>query len=82
MNAMCFPGMAGLPVLPWDLLRQNSRNFLFLHRITVSGFTMISSVAQSLQTFESSERENPQPCHPVEPPEDNQIERLHDHDHK
>jgi hypothetical protein len=29
-----------------------------------------------------SERENPEPCHPVEPPEDNQIETLYDHEHK
>ena len=34
---MCSLGIAGLPHLPWDFLHQYSRNFLFLHRITVSG---------------------------------------------
>ena len=29
-----------------------------------------------------SEREDPEPSHPVEPQKDNQIERLYDHDHK
>jgi hypothetical protein len=49
---------SGLPNLPWDFLRQNARNFLFLHLITVSGVTMISSDAQSLQTFESNDQNN------------------------
>ena len=54
MNAICSLGIAGLPVLPRDFLRQNSRNFFFLHRITVSGLTRFSSEVQSLQTFESN----------------------------
>jgi hypothetical protein len=36
-------GIDDLPNLPWDFRRQNSRNFLSLHRITVSGLTRISS---------------------------------------
>ena len=58
MKSICSLGIAGLPNLPWDFHRQNSRNFLFLHQITVSGFTMISSDAQSLQTFESKDQNN------------------------
>ncbi len=56
MKSMCSLGIAGLPDLPWDFFRQNSRNFLFLHLITVSGFTRISSDAQSLQTFDSNDQ--------------------------
>ena len=56
MNSMCSLGIAGLPVLPWDLLRQNSRNFFFLHRITVSGRTRISSEGQPLQILESNDQ--------------------------
>jgi hypothetical protein len=40
----------------WDFLRQNSRNSLSLHRVTVSGLTRISSDLQSLQTFESNDQ--------------------------
>jgi hypothetical protein len=53
---MCSLGIAGLPVLPWDFLRQNSRNFVFLHRITVSGLTRISSERQSFQILESNDQ--------------------------
>jgi hypothetical protein len=56
MKSVCSLGMAGLPDLPWDYRRQNSRNFLSLHRITVSGLTRISSDAQSLQIFESNDQ--------------------------
>ena len=56
MNSICSLGIAGLPDLPWDFLRQNSRNFLFLHRITVSGLTRISSEGQSFQTLESNDQ--------------------------
>ena len=53
--------MAGLPGLPWDLRRQNSLNFLSLQRITVSGFTMISSDFQSLQTLEINDQNSRSP---------------------
>jgi len=49
-------GIAGLPDLPWDLLHQNSRNFLSLHRITVSGLARISSDAQSLHILHSNDQ--------------------------
>ena len=52
MKSMCFLGMAGRPTLLCDFLHQNSRNFRFLHRITVSGLTRISSDRQSLHTLE------------------------------
>ena len=55
---LCPSGIAGLPNLPLDFLRQNSRNFLVLHRITVSGFTRTSSDAQPLQTLESNDQNN------------------------
>ncbi len=51
---MCSLGMAGLPGLFWDFLRQNSQNFLSRHRITVSGFARINSDLQSLQILESN----------------------------
>jgi len=54
MKLMCSFAIAGLPDLPWDFLRQKSRNFLSLHRITVSGLTRISSDVQSLQIFDSN----------------------------
>ena len=53
---MCSLGIAGLPDLPWDFLHQNSRNFLSLHRITVSGLTRISSDVQSIQIFDSNDQ--------------------------
>ena len=53
---MCSLGIAGLPDLPWDFLRQNSRNFLSLHRTTVSGLTRISSDVQSLQILDSNDQ--------------------------
>jgi len=56
MKSMCSLGMAALPGLFWDFFRQNSRNFLSRHRITVSGFTRINSDLQSLQIFESSDQ--------------------------
>jgi len=56
MKSMCSLGIAGLPDLPWDFLRQNSRNFLSLHRITVSGLTRISSDVQSLQVLDSNDQ--------------------------
>ncbi len=51
-----FLGIAGLPALPWDFLRQKSRNCLFLQRITVLGFTRISSDIQSRQSFEINDQ--------------------------
>src|SRR5512136_2360100 len=54
MKSMCSLGIAGLPDLPWDFLHQNWQNFLFRHRITVSGLTRISSDVQSPQIFESN----------------------------
>lgn len=54
---MCFLGMAGLPTL-FDCLRQNSRNFRFLHRITVSGRTRINSERQSFQTLEIKDQKS------------------------
>jgi hypothetical protein len=56
MKSMCSLAMAGLPDLPWDFPRQNSRNFQSLHRITVSGFTRISSDLQSRQIFETKDQ--------------------------
>ena len=56
MKSMCSLGIAGLPDLPWDFLRQNSRNFLSLHRTTVSGLTRISSDVQSLQILDSNDQ--------------------------
>ena len=61
MKSMCSLGMAGLPDLPRDFPRQNSRNFLSLHRITVSGLTRINSDAQSLQIFESKDQNSRSP---------------------
>jgi len=61
MKSKCSLGMAGLPDLPWDFPRQNSRNLLFLHRITVSGLTRINSDAQSLQIFESKDQNSRSP---------------------
>ena len=52
MNSMCFPGMAGLPIMLPDFFRQNSRNFRFLHRFTVSGLTKVNSDRQSFHTLE------------------------------
>jgi hypothetical protein len=45
MNAMCSFGIAGLPDLLRDFHRQNSRNFCFLYRVTVSGLAKIKSDA-------------------------------------
>ena len=56
MKSTCSLGIAGLPDLPWDFLCQNSRNFLSLHRITVSGLTRISSDVQSLQVLDSNDQ--------------------------
>ena len=56
MNSMCSLGMAGLPGLFRDFFRQNSRNFLSRHRITVSGFTRINSDFQSFQTVERKDQ--------------------------
>ncbi len=56
MKSMCSSGIAGLPGLFWDFLRKNSRNFLSLHRITVSGLTRINSDLQSLQILESNDQ--------------------------
>ncbi len=56
MNAMCSLAIVGLPDFPCDFFRQNSRNFRFLHRITVSGFTKISSEAQSFQILDGSDQ--------------------------
>jgi hypothetical protein len=53
---MCSFAIAGLPDLPWDFLHQKSRNFLSLHRITVSGLTRISSHVQSLQILDSNDQ--------------------------
>ena len=44
--------MVGLPIVLPDFFRQNSRNFRFLHRITVSGRTRINSERQSFHTLE------------------------------
>ena len=55
---MCFLGMAGLPIGLPDFLRQNSRNFRFLHRIPVSGLTRINSERQSCQTLETRHRKS------------------------
>ena len=52
MNSICLLGMVGLPGFCCDFLRQHSRNFLFLHRITVSGLTRINSERQSFQALE------------------------------
>jgi hypothetical protein len=40
----------------WDYFRQNSQNFLFFHRITVSGLTSISSENQSFRILESTDQ--------------------------
>ncbi len=56
MKSTCSLGIAGLPNLPCDLFLQNSRNFLFLHRITVSGLTRTILVAQPPQTLESNDQ--------------------------
>ncbi len=56
MKVMCSLEIGGLPDRPWNIVRQNSRNFLFRHRITVSGFTRTNSEIQSLQTFESNDQ--------------------------
>lgn len=56
MKSMCSLGIAGLPGLFCDFRRQNSRNFLSRHRITVSGFTRINSDLQPLQIFESNDQ--------------------------
>ena len=56
MNSMCLLGMAGLPILLCDFLHQNSRNFRFLYRITVSGLTRISSDRHSFQTLETTDQ--------------------------
>lgn len=58
MNSMCSPGIGGLPGLPCDSLDQNSGNFLFLHRTTVSGLTRINSDVQSLQILESNDQKS------------------------
>jgi hypothetical protein len=56
MKSVCSFAIAGLPDMPWDFLRQNSRNFLSLRRITVSGLTRISSGVQSLQILERNDQ--------------------------
>jgi hypothetical protein len=47
--ALCFRGIDGRPTLPSDFRPQYSRNFLLLHRITVSGLTINSSLRQCFQ---------------------------------
>jgi len=56
MKSMCSLGIAVLPDLPCDFLHQKSRNFLSLHRITVSGLTRISSDVQSFQILDSNDQ--------------------------
>ena len=55
---MCFLGMAGLPIVLPDFFRQNSRNFRFLHRITVPGLTRTNSERQSFQTLETRDQKS------------------------
>jgi hypothetical protein len=49
-NKLIEPGKS-----PRDLLRQNSRNFLFLHRVTVSGLTRMNSEDRSFQILDSND---------------------------
>jgi hypothetical protein len=48
----------GLPGLPLDFIRQKSRNFFFLHRITLSGLMRISLDVQFLQSLDSNNQKS------------------------